>query len=104
MVGANGLSALDAISESTAGFAPIALAGGSTIVLTAVGRFAAPVGHPVHRHAPAIAGLLGATFTAAATKNYAAAMVALLVGGGIWSAERLLEWQAYRLLPQAAAR
>lgn len=78
---------------------PVAIGGGLTAALTVAGRLAAPVGSQLHRHAPAAAGAAAAIFTGLVTKSGAGALAALLVGGLIWGSERLLEYQAQRLLP-----
>jgi len=78
---------------------PVAIGGGLTAALTVAGRLAAPIGSQLHRHAPAAAGAAAAIFTGLVTKSGAGALAALLVGGLIWGSERLLEYQAQRLLP-----
>ncbi len=97
-----GFSALDAIADAAPSIGAAAVAVGSPLVLTFVGRFAAPIGHPIHKHMPAIAGILGAGFTFATYKSYSAALASLLTGLGIWGVERLTDFQAFKLLPKAA--
>lgn len=95
------LEGLDALGEAAQGIVPVAIGGGSAAALTVIARLAAPVGSTFHRHAPAIAGATGAAFTFLVTKSLAGALAALFVGGTVWGAERLLEYQAQKLLPAA---
>ncbi len=96
------LEGFDALGEAAEGVLPVAMGGGSTAVLIVIGRLAAPVGSTFHRHAPAIAGVVGAAFAGLVTKQLSGALAALFVGGTVWGVERLLEYQAQKLLPAAA--
>jgi len=95
------LEGLDALGEAAEGVLPVAIGGGSAAALTVIARLAAPVGSTIHRHAPAIAGAAGAVFTGLVTRRLSGALAALLVGGTVWGTERLLEYQAQKLLPAA---
>ena len=93
------LGLLSNLGVSTEQAAPVLIGGGMTAALTVAARLAAPVGSTLHRHAPAAAGAAAAVFTGLVTKSAAGALAALLVGGLVWGSERLLEFQAQRLLP-----
>ena len=97
------LEGFDALGEVAEGVLPVAIGGGSATVLTVIARLAAPVGSTFHRHAPAIAGVAGGVFTFLVTKKIAGALAALFVGGTVWGTERLLEYQAQKLLLPPAA-
>lgn len=92
-------SDLDVLGMSGAKTASVAIGGGTTAALTIVTRLAAPVGSGIHRHAPALAAVIGAATAGALTKSFAGVAASLIVGGSLWLTERLLEYQAKRLLP-----
>ncbi len=91
--------ALDILGMSGQGVVNVAVGGGTTAALAVVTRIAAPVGSGLHRHAPAVAGLVGAVVAGLTTKSVAGVLSAVIVGGGMWLGERVLEYQAGRLLP-----
>lgn len=97
------LEGFDALGSAAEGILPVAMGGGSTAVLIVISRLAAPVGSTFHRHAPAIAGVVGAAFAGLVTKKLSGALAALFVGGTVWGAERLLEYQAQKLMLPATA-
>lgn len=96
--GFEGLDGFEALGLASEGILPVAIGGGSAAALTVIGRLAAPVGSPVHRHAPAIAGAVSAVFAGLVTKSLTGALTGLIVGGVVWGSERLLEYQAQKLM------
>ncbi|MFH1730722.1 MAG: hypothetical protein ABIF82_03595, partial [Planctomycetota bacterium] len=97
----DGFNALDAIADAKPGLIQVGVGAGSAVVLTAVGRLAIPVGNAVYRHLPLLAGAVGAAFSAAVRQGWPGALAAVIVGAGIWTVERVTEYQAFRLLPRA---
>ena len=98
-----GASDLDVLGMSSQGVVPVAVGGGPTAAIAVVTRLASPVGSGMHRHAPAFAALLGAILTGVTTKDLGGVLAAVAVGGAMWLGDRVLEFQAQRLLPVASA-
>lgn len=98
-----GASDLDVLGMSSQGVIPVAVGGGTTAALAVITRLAAPVGSGMHRHAPAFAGLVGAILTGVTTKELSGVLAAVAVGGAMWLGDRILEFQAQRLLPAASS-
>lgn len=94
-------SDVDVLGMSTQTVLPVSIGGGTAIAVAVVTRLAATPGSGMHRHAPALAALVGAVLAGVTTKSLAGALSAVLVGGSMWLGERVLEFQAQRLLPPA---
>jgi hypothetical protein len=97
------MNGLDALGDASpyAGLVPAVAGGALTILGTVVARFLIPVGSVFHRHAALIAGGASALIVGLATQSYTGAVAGLGTGVGMWGGERLLEWQAKKLLPEA---
>ena len=91
------IGGFEALGMSSQGVLPVLAGGGAAGALTVAGRLVAKPGSALHRHAPAVAGVAAAAIIGLATKSWAGVITGLMVGGGIWVAERMLEFQAARL-------